>query len=306
MWVRVAGPPRQRIIVFDYDASRSSEVAARLLEGAHGVIQSDGYGAYDQVAKHNGLVHCGCIAHARRKFFEAIKALPKKEQKTPTAAHEAVRRIDELYKIERESSALRETERTAARQEKAIPLLESLHERRQGQRAPLQPSADRAGQRTRAVCVPTPFVHRATGGAERRGHRGLAAVQVGRLDAPVVGKKIEPRREARIIDEIIVDAHTDDERAMSWYYYLESELRFPFEAECIKQWPISPLRKGEKIRVTGLASTQHCVHQIVVRGRWGRRSLGVPLAQLKLVGTDKATAQAIADWHYWVARENAF
>jgi len=126
MWVRVAGPPRQRIILFDYDASRSSEVAARLLEGAQGVIQSDGYSAYDQVAKQYGLVHCGCIAHARRKFFEAIKALPKKEQKSATAAHEAVRRIDELYKIERESSALGDAERAAARQEKALPLLESL------------------------------------------------------------------------------------------------------------------------------------------------------------------------------------
>jgi hypothetical protein len=104
----------------------------------------------------------------------------------------------------------------------------------------------------------------AAGGAERRGHRGLAAVQVGRPRAPVVGKKIEPRREVRIIDEIIVNAHTDDERAMSWYYYLESELRFPFEAECIKQWPISLLRKGEKIPVTGFASTKHCVHQIVI------------------------------------------
>jgi hypothetical protein len=120
----------------------------------------------------------------------------------------------------------------------------------------------------------------------------------------VVGKKTEPKREARIIDEIIVDAHTDDERAMSWYYYLESELRFPFEAECIKQWPISPLRKGEKIRVTALASSKHCVHQILVRGRWEGRSQGVPLAQLKLIGSDKATAQAIADWRYWVAHEN--
>jgi transposase-like protein len=126
MWVRVAGPPRQRIILFDYDASRSSEVAARLLEGAHGVIQSDGYSAYDQVAKHHGLVHCGCIAHARRKFFEAIKALPKEEQKSATAAHEAVRRIDELYKIERESSLLGDAERAVVRQEKALPLLESL------------------------------------------------------------------------------------------------------------------------------------------------------------------------------------
>jgi transposase len=126
MWVRVAAPPRQRIILFDYDASRSGEVAARLLEGAHGVIQSDGYSAYDQVAKHHGLVHCGCIAHARRKFFEAIKALPKKEQKSATAAHEAVRRIDELYKIERESSLLGDAERAVVRQEKALPLLKSL------------------------------------------------------------------------------------------------------------------------------------------------------------------------------------
>jgi transposase len=65
-------------------------------------------------------------AHARRKFFEAIKALPKQEQKNATAAHEAVRRIDELYKIERESSALSDAERAAVRQEKARPLLESL------------------------------------------------------------------------------------------------------------------------------------------------------------------------------------
>jgi transposase len=127
MWVRVAGPPRERMILFDYDASRSSTVAARLLEGAHGTIQSDGYSAYDQVAKLHGLVHCGCLAHARRKFFEAIKALPKKEQKTATAAHEAVRRIDDLYKIECESSALSDADRATARKEKSIPLLESLH-----------------------------------------------------------------------------------------------------------------------------------------------------------------------------------
>jgi transposase len=69
MWVRLAGPPRQRIILFDYDASRSSEVAMRLLEGTHGVIQSDGYSAYDQVAKHYGLVHCGCLAHCPEPRF---------------------------------------------------------------------------------------------------------------------------------------------------------------------------------------------------------------------------------------------
>jgi hypothetical protein len=122
----------------------------------------------------------------------------------------------------------------------------------------------------------------------------------------VAGKKIEPKREARIVDEIIVDAYTEDERAMSWYYHLEGELRFPFEAECVKQWPISPLRKGEKIQITALAPAEHCTHQILVLGRWNGRSLGVPLAQLKPIGVDEATAQAVADWHYWLAHENQF
>jgi hypothetical protein len=122
----------------------------------------------------------------------------------------------------------------------------------------------------------------------------------------VAGKKAEPKREARIVEEIIVDAYTDDERALSWYYYLEHELRFPFEAECVKQRSISPLSKGEKIRITALAPEEDCALQILVLGRWQGRSLGVPLAQLKPIGVDKGTAQAIADWHYWVSHENQF
>jgi hypothetical protein len=122
----------------------------------------------------------------------------------------------------------------------------------------------------------------------------------------MAGKKVEPKREARIIEEIIVDAHTDDERALSWYYYLEYELRFPFDAECVKQRSISPLRKGEKIQITALAPAEDCAHQILVLGSWQGGSLGVPLAQLKPIGVEKGTAQAIADWHYWVSHENQF
>jgi hypothetical protein len=122
----------------------------------------------------------------------------------------------------------------------------------------------------------------------------------------VAGKKIEPKREARIVEEIIVDAYTDDERALSWYYHLEHELRFPFQAECMKQRSISPLRKGEKIQITALAPAEDCAHQILVLAVWQGRSLGVPLAQLKPIGVEKSTAQAIADWHYWVSHENQF
>jgi Transposase IS66 family len=124
--VRVAGPPRQRIILFHYDPSRGSDAAGRLLDGAHVIIQSDGHYAYDHIAKQSDLIHCGCIAHARRKFFDAIKALPRDVRKQSTAAHEAVRRIDELYAIALEVGAMTDAERVAVRREKSLPLLESL------------------------------------------------------------------------------------------------------------------------------------------------------------------------------------
>lgn len=127
MWVRVAGPPGQRLILFEHDPSRSSQVAIRLLEGARGYIQSDGYAAYDTAAASLQLMHVGCFAHARRHFFEAIKALPKSEQKKNTAAHEIVRRIDALYALEREIKQLSDEERCQARQARAVPLLDSLH-----------------------------------------------------------------------------------------------------------------------------------------------------------------------------------
>jgi transposase len=127
MWVRVAGPPRQRIILFDYDPSRSGATAERLLAGARGYLQTDGYAAYDGVAARLGLTHLGCFAHARRKGFEAIKALPPGAAAN-TPAHELVRRIDALYAIERDGKELEPGERSRLRAERARPLLASLHD----------------------------------------------------------------------------------------------------------------------------------------------------------------------------------
>lgn len=128
MWVRVAGPPGQRLILFDYDASRGAHVAERLLEGATGYVQSDAYAVYDGVAMRLNLVHLACMAHARRRFFEAIQALPKPEQKRETLAHDIVRRIDALYAIEREIKSLSPEAHAAQRQQKAVPLLNALHD----------------------------------------------------------------------------------------------------------------------------------------------------------------------------------
>jgi calcium binding protein len=115
--------------------------------------------------------------------------------------------------------------------------------------------------------------------------------------------KAQPHRsrEARIDQEVVVDAYTSDERAMGWYYYLEGKLRFPFTATCTKRRATSPFTVGESLSVIGLAPEEDCMAEIIVLTNFSGRTLGVPLAQLQPRKVSTATKQAIQDWHYWVA-----
>ena len=61
-------------------------------------------------------------------------------------------------------------------------------------------------------------------------------------------------RESRIHEEIIVDTYGLEEQAMSWYYYLEDKLQFPFHAQCVASVPTSPLRKGDTIEIRKMAA----------------------------------------------------
>jgi len=87
---------------------------------------------------------------------------------------------------------------------------------------------------------------------------------------------------------------------MGWYYYLEEQLRFPFTGKCIAQRAISPLHRGQEVEVVGLAPAEECEHEMFVMVTWEQRTLAVPLAQLEAIPADKATRQAVEDWHYWV------
>ena len=74
MWVRSAEPPGNRLTLFDYDPSRSSEVPRRLLVDYHGSIMVDGYAGYNAACTEQGIIRLGCWAHARRKFVKTAKA----------------------------------------------------------------------------------------------------------------------------------------------------------------------------------------------------------------------------------------
>ena len=124
LWVQRGGPPDGRVILYDYDASRSGAVPQRLLAGYSGYLQTDGYEGYNAVVAGNGLKQLGCMAHARRRFDEAVKA-----QANPQRGGKAWRglsHIQKLYRVEKRARAMMAEERYAYRLEHATPVFEEM------------------------------------------------------------------------------------------------------------------------------------------------------------------------------------
>jgi Calcium binding len=118
--------------------------------------------------------------------------------------------------------------------------------------------------------------------------------------------RINRAREDRIQMEVVVDAYGPEERAMGWYYYLDEELAVPFQARVATELPSSPLNLSDQVEVLGMAPEQACETDILVWVRWPKRKLAVPLSQLAPLIDDKATNEAVADWHYWVSHGYEF
>jgi transposase len=128
MWVRCAGPPGRRVVLFEYDKSRSSAVPKRLLDGFTGAVLADGYEAYAAALKNAPtIVHAGCWAHARRKFDEAKKAA---HQSGIERAHadDMIKLIGQLYAIERtlKDQQADAAERLSVRTQRAAPIIEGM------------------------------------------------------------------------------------------------------------------------------------------------------------------------------------
>ena len=109
-------------VVFDFRMGREREGPIRFLGNFDGILQSDGYGAYDHVGG-AGIVHAACWAHARRKFFEAVKLNPRDQ-----ISIRIVAQMDELFAIDEKARKdnLSPSDRHLLRLEKAKPLLEQI------------------------------------------------------------------------------------------------------------------------------------------------------------------------------------
>ena len=126
MWVMRGGPPDKPAVLYDYATSRSKEVPDRLLAGYAGHLQTDGYAGYNKVLAREGMTGLGCWVHARRKFVEAQKALPKAKQNKGTKVQQALAWISKLYQIERTIADKPSDERSQRRQQDSAKILQQF------------------------------------------------------------------------------------------------------------------------------------------------------------------------------------
>ena len=110
-----------KAVVYDFCESRAGENARAFLGDWRGSLVCDDYAGYKAGFAH-GVTEAGCLAHARRKFFE-LHASSKSQ-----VAESALRQIGNVYEIERELKELPCDERQRIRQVRSKPVLDALHQ----------------------------------------------------------------------------------------------------------------------------------------------------------------------------------
>ena len=120
LWLYCSGQEGQSIVLFDYQQTRASKHPRNFLSPFQGYLHVDGYAGYNGIPK---VKLVGCWAHARRKFDEALKALPEQQRSKDVTAKEGLQFCNQLFAIEREIKDLSFDERHQVRLEKSRPLL---------------------------------------------------------------------------------------------------------------------------------------------------------------------------------------
>ena len=203
--------------LFHYAPNRDGTHPERHLASYAGLMQADAYAGYNGLyadgRKPGPIFEAACWAHGRRKFFELAEL-----QKAPLAI-EAVRRIDELFAIEREINGQPPDERRRVRQERSKPLADALEawmrqERKAlSSKSPLAKAMDYSLKRWPAfarflddgrICL-----------SNNAAERALRGVAVGRRNWTFCGSDAGGRRAAAIYT-LIETCRLNDVDAKAW------------------------------------------------------------------------------------------
>lgn len=130
MWVHLTGElsPVPKIVVYEYQKTRHSGHPKEYYKNFKGVLMTDGLEQYHKLAREQeGLINANCLAHARRHYANAIKAMGKgnPEAVKSSAAYKALVQIGAIYDLEGTLKDLTPEERLKERQTSIKPLIEA-------------------------------------------------------------------------------------------------------------------------------------------------------------------------------------
>ena len=124
MWLyRTSGDTDKPIVLYEYQPGRGAKHPKEFLAGYKGYLHTDGYAGYHDLGEDITVV--GCWAHARRKFDEAVKSLPKGKAKGSSAS-QGLAYCNFLFEIEQDLSEETAQERYEQRLERAKPVLDAM------------------------------------------------------------------------------------------------------------------------------------------------------------------------------------
>ena len=127
MWVYRTGRmyTERQIVLYEYQKTRNASHPREFLKDFNGVCVTDGYQVYHTIeGEREDLRIAGCWSHARRRFDEAVKALPKQKQKD-SRAYLALTMIQAIYQEEKQLKDLTAGERKDRRQLSVKPMVEA-------------------------------------------------------------------------------------------------------------------------------------------------------------------------------------
>ena len=124
MWLyRTSGDTDKPIVLYEYQPDRGAKHSKKFLAVYKGYLHTDGYAGYHDLGKNITVV--GCWAHARRKFDEAVKSLPKGNAKGSSASQE-LSYCNLLFVIEQEIADKTTEQRYEERLKQAKPVLDAM------------------------------------------------------------------------------------------------------------------------------------------------------------------------------------
>lgn len=126
MWVYRTGQMYERqVVLYEYQKTRNASHPREFLKGFSGICVTDGYQVYHAIAgEREDLRIAGCWAHARRRYDEAVKALPKSSRKG-SRADMALGMIQKIYREEKALKGLSSDERLDRRRRDILPMVEA-------------------------------------------------------------------------------------------------------------------------------------------------------------------------------------